>query len=116
MRPDADEASRAHATFVLGAASVFDGDLATGARLLEEAHAQHRTLDELDSNVIMTRVALAITVAFEGDLARAESLCLEARNICLAQWRKMGVGLRVLGARVHHGKPPAAHGGHRAGA
>jgi hypothetical protein len=88
MRPDADKASLAHATFVLGAASVFDGDLAAGARLLEEAHEQHRTLDELDSNVIMTRVALAITVAFDGDLARAESLCLEARNICLANGEK----------------------------
>jgi predicted ATPase/DNA-binding SARP family transcriptional activator len=87
--PDADKTSLAHASFVLGAASVFDGDLVTGARLLEDAHAQHRTLDQLNSNVIMTRVALAITVAFDGDLARAESLCLEARDICLAngeQW------------------------------
>ncbi|MET0234333.1 MAG: BTAD domain-containing putative transcriptional regulator [Kibdelosporangium sp.] len=89
ISPDADRTSLAHATFVLGAASVFDGDLAAGARLLEDAHAQHWSLGVLDSNVIMTRVALAITVAFEGDLARAEALCLEAREICLVngeQW------------------------------
>ncbi|MBP2323285.1 putative ATPase/DNA-binding SARP family transcriptional activator [Kibdelosporangium banguiense] len=89
MRPDADQTSQAHATFVLGAASVFDGDLTTGAHLLAEAHERHRELGDPDSNVIMTRVALAITVAFEGDLARAESLCLDARTICLAngeQW------------------------------
>jgi predicted ATPase/DNA-binding SARP family transcriptional activator len=89
MSPDADQTAIAHATFVLGAAAVFDGDLTTGARLLAEAHGRHQSLGQLDSNVIMTRVALAITVAFEGDLARAESLCIEARDICVAngeQW------------------------------
>ncbi|GAB3908059.1 hypothetical protein GCM10029964_107220 [Kibdelosporangium lantanae] len=87
--PDADEPAQAHATFVRGAAAVFQGDLAAGARLLADAHTRHHRLGQLDSNVIMTRVALAITVAFQGDLAGAEALCAEAQAVCEAngeQW------------------------------
>ncbi|NKE55760.1 AfsR/SARP family transcriptional regulator [Lentzea sp. PSKA42] len=71
-----------YATYVQGAAAVFDGDLRLGASLLAEADQRHTELGHLDSNVIMARVSLAITVAFGGELDKAASLCVEALSVC----------------------------------
>ncbi|GAA3619978.1 hypothetical protein GCM10022267_02660 [Lentzea roselyniae] len=71
-----------YATCVQGAATVFDDDLPLGASLLAEADRRHSELGHLDSNVIMARVALAITAAFGGELDRAAALCTEARSVC----------------------------------
>ncbi|PWK90767.1 putative ATPase [Lentzea atacamensis] len=71
-----------YATCVQGAAAVFDDDLPLGASLLAEADRRHSELGHLDSNVIMARVALAITAAFGGELDRAAALCTEARSVC----------------------------------
>lgn len=77
-----DTDADAYATYVQGAAAVFDDDLSLGASLLREADRRHTELGHLDSNVIMARVALAITVAFSGDFDRAAALCTEARSVC----------------------------------
>ncbi|HUQ54421.1 BTAD domain-containing putative transcriptional regulator [Lentzea sp.] len=77
-----DQDAVVYATYVQGTAAVFDDDLASGAALLAEADRLHSALGHLDSNVIMARVALAITVAFSGDLDRATAICTEARALC----------------------------------
>ncbi|SDH62038.1 Predicted ATPase [Lentzea fradiae] len=77
-----DEDAEAYATYVQGAAAVFSDDLSSGAELLTEADRRHTALGHLDSNVIMARVGLAITVAFSGDFDRATAICTDARALC----------------------------------
>ncbi|GLZ32619.1 hypothetical protein Lesp02_48070 [Lentzea sp. NBRC 105346] len=77
-----DEHSVAYARYVMGAAAVFEDDLEQGAELLQQAYRRHVELGHLDSNVIMSRVALAMTVAFRGRLDEAEQLCADARREC----------------------------------
>ncbi|MCX2948579.1 BTAD domain-containing putative transcriptional regulator [Lentzea sp. NEAU-D7] len=77
-----DEDADVYATYVQGAAAVFDDDLPLGARLLAEADRRHAELGHMDSNVVMARVALAITVAFGGELDRAAEICTKARLVC----------------------------------
>lgn len=77
-----DEDAEAYVTYVQGAAAVFNDDLPSGAELLTEADRRHTALGHLDSNVIMARVALAITVAFSGDFDRATAICTDARTLC----------------------------------
>jgi predicted ATPase/DNA-binding SARP family transcriptional activator len=94
-----DEESLAFATYVHGTAELFGDELESGARLLAEAYQRLDTLGLLDSNVVLSRVALAITVAFQGDLDRAAELCEAARSVCAArgeQWAR-AYALYVLG-------------------
>ncbi|MFJ5987726.1 BTAD domain-containing putative transcriptional regulator [Lentzea sp. NPDC092896] len=77
-----DEDADVYATYVQGAAAVFDDDLPLGATLLAEADRRHAALGHMDSNVVMARVALAITVAFGGELDRAAEICTKARDVC----------------------------------
>ncbi|MET9226986.1 BTAD domain-containing putative transcriptional regulator [Lentzea sp. NPDC003310] len=77
-----DEDADVFATYVQGAAAVFDDDLPLGATLLAEADRRHAELGHMDSNVVMARVALAITVAFGGELDRAADICTKARAVC----------------------------------
>ncbi|HEX7302039.1 BTAD domain-containing putative transcriptional regulator [Lentzea sp.] len=77
-----DEDADVYATYVQGAAAVFEDDLPLAASLLAEADRRHAALGHLDSNVIMARVALAMTVAFGGDYERATAICAEARALC----------------------------------
>ncbi|MGW6443639.1 BTAD domain-containing putative transcriptional regulator [Lentzea sp. NPDC055074] len=77
-----DEDADVFATYVQGAAAVFDDDLPLGATLLAEADRRHAQLGHMDSNVVMARVALAITVAFGGELDRAAEICTRARAVC----------------------------------
>ncbi|GLY48163.1 BTAD domain-containing putative transcriptional regulator [Lentzea sp. NBRC 102530] len=77
-----DEDADVYATYVQGAAAVFDDDLPLGATLLAEADRRHAELGHMDSNVVMARVALAITVAFGGELDRAAEICSNARAVC----------------------------------
>lgn len=77
-----DEDADVYATYVQGAAAVFDDDLPLGATLLAEADRRHAELGHMDSNVVMARVALAITVAFGGELDRAAEICAKARDVC----------------------------------
>ncbi|MCZ9340112.1 regulator, partial [Streptomyces sp. TRM76130] len=44
--------------------------------------ARYREIGELNSNVLMGRVELAMTRAFQGDLADAVRLCEDVRRVC----------------------------------
>ncbi|QUQ63127.1 BTAD domain-containing putative transcriptional regulator [Kutzneria sp. CA-103260] len=76
-----DRVALAYATFVRGAAAVFDDDLDAGSVFLAEASHSLTELGELNSNVIMTKVALAITDAFAGNLPAAVTLAQEAHAV-----------------------------------
>jgi predicted ATPase/DNA-binding SARP family transcriptional activator len=78
LAQEGDRTSVAYATYVRGAAAVFDDDLERGSILLAEADRLFQELGELNSNVVMAKVALAITVAFDGDLPAAVSLSQQA--------------------------------------
>ncbi|ALG13238.1 ATP-binding protein [Kibdelosporangium phytohabitans] len=108
---DADDTSLAHTAYVMGAVSIFEEDLPTGLALLEQALARHGELRELDSNVIMTSVTLALALTLRGDLARAQSLCCEARELCEANEEKWALGYVLLALAViavHRGELAAA--------
>jgi predicted ATPase len=76
-----DRVALAYASYVRGAAAVFNDDLSAGSMLLAEANRELTGLGELNSNVVMTKVALAITVAFAGDLPAAVALAQQAHAV-----------------------------------
>jgi predicted ATPase/DNA-binding SARP family transcriptional activator len=76
-----DRVALAYATFVRGVVAVFTDDLSAGSSLLAEANQVLTGLGELNSNVVMTKVALAMTVAFGGDLPAAVALAQEAHAV-----------------------------------
>lgn len=55
---------------------------ATAERYFRASLASYAQLGELDSNVMMARIELAMALAFQGDLAAAVPLCEEARATC----------------------------------
>jgi predicted ATPase/DNA-binding SARP family transcriptional activator len=73
-----DVVALAYATYVRGAAAVFNDDLPTASELFAAANESLTGLGQLDSNVVMTKVGLAMTVAFAGDLPAAVALAQEA--------------------------------------
>src|SRR5205085_2129482 len=54
----------------------------TAERYFRTALASYAELDELNSNVMMARIELAMALAFQGDLAAAVPQCEEARATC----------------------------------
>ncbi len=85
----ADEPALAYSIQCLGCAAVMVGDHVRASALLAEALDRFKSLGELNSNVIMARVALAMAFAFRGDQVTAERICRQTRDVCEAsgeQW------------------------------
>jgi predicted ATPase/DNA-binding CsgD family transcriptional regulator len=79
----------AYAVHRLGCAALVTGDHAHAKALLEDALRRYEVISELNSNVIMARVELAMVAAFRGDLDQAARICLQTQQICMAhgeQW------------------------------
>ncbi|MGP3926351.1 ATP-binding protein [Streptomyces sp. 8N616] len=72
----------AYALHRTGCLALVSDDMPRAEELLRAALAQYREIGELNSNVLMGQVELAITMAFQGDLAGAVSLCEEVRQVC----------------------------------
>ncbi|MFE6844308.1 ATP-binding protein [Streptomyces sp. NPDC057686] len=72
----------AYAVHRLGCLALVSDDMARAGELLGTALERYRAAGELNSNVLMCQVELAMTLAFQGDLAGALSLCREVRDIC----------------------------------
>ncbi|WP_327656558.1 ATP-binding protein [Streptomyces sp. NBC_00483] len=81
LRAD-DDAAYAYATHRLGCAALMRDQHATAERYFRASLASYAELGELDSNVMMARIELAMALAFQGDLAAAVPLCEEARATC----------------------------------
>ncbi|MEV6872046.1 LuxR C-terminal-related transcriptional regulator [Amycolatopsis sp. NPDC051128] len=73
-----DEVALAYATHRLGCNLLVGDDVGDAKTLFEEARARYRRLGELNSNVMLAGIELAVASIFLGDLDRAGELCEEA--------------------------------------
>ncbi|WP_030355487.1 ATP-binding protein [Streptomyces scopuliridis] len=74
--------ARAYAVHRLGCQALLTDDMPRAERLLRSALDAYRELGELNSNVLMGQVELAMALVFQGDLEAAVALCEEVREIC----------------------------------
>ncbi|MEV6420322.1 AAA family ATPase [Streptomyces sp. NPDC051662] len=74
--------ARAYAVHRLGCQALLTDDMPRAERLLRSALDAYRELGELNSNVLMGQVELAMSLIFQGDLEGAVALCAEVREIC----------------------------------
>ncbi|CAL9627840.1 hypothetical protein SUDANB145_06002 [Streptomyces sp. enrichment culture] len=72
----------AYAVHRSGCLALITDDVAGAETLLRSALARYRETGELNSNVLMAQVELAMTRAFQGDLAEAVRLCEDVRRVC----------------------------------
>ncbi|MER5889053.1 AAA family ATPase [Streptomyces sp. NPDC001941] len=72
----------AYSTHRLGCLALLSDDMPRAEELLRRALGQYAELGELNSNVLMGRVELAMALAFQGDLAAAVEVCEEVRAVC----------------------------------
>ncbi|MFB6522765.1 AAA family ATPase [Streptomyces sp. NPDC056401] len=72
----------AYAVHRMGCLALISDDMTRAGELLGSALERYREAGELNSNVLMCQVELAMALAFQGDLAGALSLCREVRDIC----------------------------------
>lgn len=72
----------AYAVHRLGCLALVSDDMTRAGELLGGALERYRAAGELNSNVLMCQVELAMALAFQGDLAGAATLCGEVREIC----------------------------------
>ncbi|MFG2828428.1 ATP-binding protein [Streptomyces sp. NPDC048434] len=84
-----DEAERtgnataaAYALHRTGCLALVCDDLPRAEKLLRAALLRYREIGELNSNVLLGQVELAMAVAFQGELADAERLCEDVLEVC----------------------------------
>ncbi|MFD0313745.1 ATP-binding protein [Streptomyces flavalbus] len=78
----ASPTAMAYAEHRRGCLALVTDDMACAERLLRSALERYREIGELNSNVLMGQVELAMTRAFQGDLADAVRLCEDVRRVC----------------------------------
>ncbi|MFH8408492.1 ATP-binding protein [Streptomyces sp. NPDC018019] len=72
----------AYALHRTGCLALVRDDMPRAERLLRDALGRYREIGELNSNVLMGQVELAMAVAFQGDLAQAVRLCEDVQQVC----------------------------------
>ncbi|MFZ3469103.1 ATP-binding protein [Streptomyces sp. 4.24] len=72
----------AYAVHRMGCLALVSDDMVRARELLGSALERYREAGELNSNVLMCQVELAMALAFQGEQAGALSLCEEVRDIC----------------------------------
>ncbi|MFG2297809.1 ATP-binding protein [Streptomyces sp. NPDC048603] len=101
----------AYAVHRMGCLALVSDDMERAGELLGSALERYRAAGELNSNVLMCQVELAMVLAFRGDLPAARSLCEEVRELCEERgerWTK-AYALYVLAyAALDAGDPAAA--------
>ncbi|MFE0104297.1 ATP-binding protein [Streptomyces sp. NPDC059009] len=80
-RTDSPLAS-AYAVHRIGCLALVTDDMPRAERLLRDAMEQYQEIGELNSNVLMGQVELAMALAFQGSLEAAVELCEEVRRVC----------------------------------
>ncbi len=65
-----------------GSLALLSDDLPRAEELLGAALERYREIGELNSHQLMGQVALALTMAFRGDVDGAVELCEEVRDVC----------------------------------
>ncbi|MFC8278073.1 ATP-binding protein [Streptomyces sp. NPDC057271] len=74
--------AEACATHRMGCLALLSDDMPRAEELIGRALATYRELGELNSNVLMGQVELAMARVFQGDLEGGVALCAEVREIC----------------------------------
>ncbi|MGW7366244.1 ATP-binding protein, partial [Streptomyces sp. NPDC054841] len=72
----------AYSTHRMGCLALLDDDMPRAEELLRASLAAYQELGELNSNVLMAQVELAMALVFQGEPAAAVELCEEVREIC----------------------------------
>ncbi|MFB0615071.1 regulator [Streptomyces sp. AGS-58] len=78
----ADPTALAYAEHRTGCLALVTDDMARAEALLRSALGRYQEIGELNSNVLMGQVELAMTRAFQGDLPEAVRLCEDVRRVC----------------------------------
>ncbi|MEU1278416.1 AAA family ATPase [Streptomyces sp. NPDC005805] len=81
----------AYATHRRGCLALLSGDMPRAERLLRSALEAYDEAGELNSNVLMGRVELAMSLVFQGRAGDAVALCHEVREVCESfgeQWTR----------------------------
>ncbi|MFI2201315.1 ATP-binding protein [Streptomyces sp. NPDC020192] len=78
----ADATAVAYAEHRTGCLALVSDDMARAETLLRSALERYQEIGELNSNVLMGQVELAMTRAFQGDLPDAVRLCEDVRQVC----------------------------------
>ncbi|MCS0601811.1 regulator [Streptomyces sp. LP11] len=77
-----DATAVAYAEHRTGCLALVTDDMAGAETLLRSALERYREIGELNSNVLMGQVELAMSRAFQGDLADAVRLCEDVCRVC----------------------------------
>ncbi|MFS4096723.1 ATP-binding protein [Streptomyces sp. AF1A] len=77
-----DAAALAYAEHRTGCLALVTDDMAGAEALLRSALDRYRRIGELNSNVLLGQVELAMARAFQGDLPEAVRLCENVRRVC----------------------------------
>ncbi|MFI6643133.1 ATP-binding protein [Streptomyces sp. NPDC050504] len=77
-----DAAAAAYAVHRTGCLALVTDDMERAETLLREALERYGEIGELNSNVLMAQIELAMAVAFRGALDEAVAICEEAREVC----------------------------------
>ncbi|QDQ10455.1 regulator [Streptomyces spectabilis] len=101
----------AYAVHRLGCLALVSDDMPRAERLLRTALDEYRRIGELNSNVLMGQVELAMALAFQGSLGDAVELCEDVRQVCEDHGERwtLAYALYVLGyAAWTRGEPDLA--------
>ncbi|MDF6041289.1 AAA family ATPase [Streptomyces sp. JH14] len=106
-----DRAAQAYAVHRTGCLALVTDDMVRAEELLQDALDRYRDLGELNSNVLMAQIELAMAVGFRGDLAAAAAICEEVREVCEDRGERwaLSYALYVLAyAELQQGRPDGA--------
>lgn len=106
-----DVTAVAYAVHRTGCLAIVTDDPARAEELLRDALGRYREIGELNSNVVMAQVELAMAVAFQGDLDAAADICEEVREVCEDHGERwaLAYALYVLAyAALRRGRPERA--------
>lgn len=78
----ADLTAVAYAEHRTGCLALLSDDMERAETLLSSALARYQEIGELNSNVLMGQIELAMARAFRGDLQEAVRLCEDVRQVC----------------------------------
>ncbi|MBC2905984.1 ATP-binding protein [Streptomyces cupreus] len=78
----ANPTATAYAEHRTGCLALVSDDMPRAETLLRSALARYQEIGELNSNVLMGQVELAMARAFQGDLEEAEVLCEDVHRVC----------------------------------